>query len=161
MIQAGPFDFINRTADPIPPTLLDQIANGELVVGCFLIVVATAFYLIGFKWWQRRAGRAILGVLLSISVLLIHITLQRIAGGDYPFRDLIRAGVFLALPVTVVYLIYTLARSFFGGPEEVLKVETTRRGQRLMTGPTPITNAGQPVHEAAKPAPSDEAAPTQ
>jgi hypothetical protein len=113
-------------ADPLFPTRvipnetpLDIFGNYALVVGAVLIVLFTVLYGVGFRWWRNRAGRAVLGVFCSVSLLLVHLTVLRFMGGDYPNRDVIRAIAYCSLPITVGYMVYGLILNFFRGPTPI------------------------------------------
>jgi hypothetical protein len=110
-----------------PETSLDTFADWSLVVGCGLIVLFTLLYGVGFRWWRTRAGRAVLGVFISVSLLLLSIVIAKTVGGDYPGRDVLRLVVFICLPASMLYMVYGLVRNFIEGPTD-LTIE--RRGGR-------------------------------
>jgi hypothetical protein len=123
-------------ADPLFPkrvipdeTPIDIFGNYALVAGAILIVLFTIMYGLGFKWWRTRAGRGVLGVFCSVSMLLVHLTVLRFAGGDYFGRDLVRAFAYTSLPVTVGYMVYGLILNFLRGPS-FITIETTDRLRR-------------------------------
>jgi hypothetical protein len=120
-----------------PATVLDHIADTELVIGAILILAFTVLYGVVFKWYLRRAGRAVLGVFLAISLMLVFIVLTKMAGGDFAGRDLLRVAVYFSLPVTVAYMIYGLVRSFVEGGQATITIESrkTKRAKARITRP--------------------------
>jgi hypothetical protein len=107
-----------------PETILDKIANYELGIGAVLIIAFTLFYGIRFRWWRTGptplrpegdinfAGIAIFSVFLALSALLVYSVLVRLLSpGDYLFRDLFRAIVYLLVPAGGGFLFVALFMS--------------------------------------------------
>jgi predicted membrane channel-forming protein YqfA (hemolysin III family) len=120
-----------------PATVLDHIADTELIIGSVLIIAFTVLYGVVFKWYLRRAGRAVLGVFSAISLMLGFILLTKLCGGDFPGRDLLRVAVYLALPVTVSYMIYGLVRSFVEGGQATITIESRKTKRAKARIPKP------------------------
>jgi hypothetical protein len=118
---AGAFDpfALFPPGVPIVETFWDHIADLELVIGAGLIILFSIGYGAFFKWWQTRAGRAILFVFIAMSFLLVQITLTKWNAGDYTGRSELRALVYFLLPGSLCYLFYALVRNFLFGPQHV------------------------------------------
>lgn len=96
--------------NPPEPTWLDGIGN-LLLLGAGVAVAAFAFYYgFFFAWRITPAGRAVLYFTTGLVALLGHFILSRFMGGDYLFRDLIRAIVYGYLMVVSVRLLLTLRK---------------------------------------------------
>jgi hypothetical protein len=138
-------------ADPLFPersvpveTTIDIVGNYFLVAGAILILLFTALYGLGFKWWTTRAGRGVLGVFCAVTLLMVHLTLVRFGGGDYPGRDIVRLAAYTFLPVTTFYLVYGLIMNFFNGPSSITLEATDRLKHRKLPSTDPANREFQP-----------------
>lgn len=92
------------------PTWIDAIGN-LLLIGAGLAVAAfAAFYGFFFAWRTTPAGRAVLYFTTGLVALLVHFIVSRFMGGDYLFRDIVRAIVYGYLMVVSIRLLLTLHR---------------------------------------------------
>lgn len=110
-----------------PETWIDQVADWVLVVGCLLMILFNFVYGIGFKWWKRRAGRAIFSLFTSVTLLFADSVYTRLMGGDFPERDLLKLIIYVALPVSMFYMFYALLRNWLFGPTVNIEVESKVR----------------------------------
>lgn len=119
------------------PTVLDVIANVLLVgagLGSLLFVLA---YAIVFRWYETAAGRAVLGFVASLVLVLLLNVIARASGGDYPGRDVLRVFAYGAVFVGSWGLVVELVRSWRrGGP--ALDLRERESMKRTPTDPVPI-----------------------
>lgn len=125
-----------------PTTPLDQFANAELGIGAFLIIAFTVFYGLRFRWWKtingkvNFAGIAVFSIFLSLSLLLAYSVITRLlTHGDYIFRDVLRAIVYLVLPASGAFMFVALFKS----RDQLLKeLRANQRGHEPETPADPI-----------------------
>lgn len=104
--------------NPPPPTWIDGFGNVLLIaagVTLFIFMLAYGFLA---AWRKFPAGRAIMYFVSGLSLLLGHYILSRFAGGDYLFRDLVRAAVYGFLFLVTLRLLVTFLVTWFRGNKE-------------------------------------------
>lgn len=117
------------------PTWIDGLGN-ILLLGAGLAVAAFAlFYGVFFAWRTTPAGRAVLYFTTGLVALLAHFILSRFMGGDYLFRDVVRAVVYGYLMVVSIRLLLTLRKIHKAGnhpmtAEELLMTRKDRATSR-------------------------------
>lgn len=117
------------------PTWIDGLGN-ILLLGAGVAVAAFAFYYgFFFAWRTTPAGRAVLYFTTGLVALLAHFIVSRFMGGDYLFRDIVRAVVYGYLMVVSIRLLLTLRRIYKAGnhpmtAEELLMTRRERSTSR-------------------------------
>lgn len=118
------------------PTWIDGLGN-LLLLGAGLSVFAFAlFYGFFFAWRSTPAGRAVLYFVSGLVALLAHFIVSRFMGGDYLFRDVVRAVVYGYLMVVSLRLLLTLHRIHKAGNHPMSPEELGLRTKRRATNRT-------------------------
>jgi predicted membrane channel-forming protein YqfA (hemolysin III family) len=88
--------------------VLNTIADVEIIVTFFSIIVFVASYGTFFAWKKTPAGRAVFYVFASMALLSLISLLAVWVGQDFWLRPAARAVVWFLIPLSIINLIVTL-----------------------------------------------------
>jgi len=115
--------------NPPPPTFFDIVGNYCLLLAGLAILAFTISYVGWFAWRTTSGGRAIVVFVTGLSVLLGYTILTRAFGGDWPFRDIIRAAVYAYLAFGSLRLLWNLWQTWRRGNHAELITPKQRAGR--------------------------------
>lgn len=98
-----------------PLTFWDHYSNVMIVCAGFSVILFTLTYAFLFSWSRTRAGQAILGFVFGLVLLIWHTVVTKYFGGDWPFRDLLKAAIYTYIFGTTVALVWTLWSNWLRG----------------------------------------------
>lgn len=119
----GPFPDYSRPA----ATVLDLVADFVLLGAGLGAVVFVLMYAAIFNWRITAAGRAIFYFAASLVGVLALVSVSKLTGGDYPFRDLLRIIVYGFAFVSTWRLVAVLVVSWHRGAPTLDLRERPRR----------------------------------
>lgn len=100
--------------NPPPPTVLDVIGNYILLVaGIFAVLFLLSYGLLS-NWRKYAGGRSIFYFVSGLAAVFVYTIISRFIGGDYLFRDLLRAVVYGYVLVVSARFLVNLIRTQFG-----------------------------------------------
>lgn len=119
--------------NPPPPTFLDVVGNFLLLGAALSVLAFGLFYGIGSNWRKYPAGRSIMYFVSGLIFWSLHTVVTRFTGGDWLFRDLLRAFVYGYLMVVSLKLLWTLIQIQRAGNHPTDPAEILRRKEAEVT----------------------------
>lgn len=119
--------------NPPDPTWIDGLGNILLLGAAAAVTLFGYFYAFYFDWRQTPAGRAVLYFVSGLVALLLHYVVSRFMGGDYLFRDVVRATVYGYLMVVSLRLLFTLWRIWRAGNHPTTAEDILKARERAAT----------------------------
>lgn len=83
--------------NPPPVTWLDVVGNYFLAAASVVVTLFMLAYMLFFDWRRTASGKAIMYFVTGLVLWMGHTIMTRYTGGDWLFRDLLRALVYAYL----------------------------------------------------------------
>lgn len=114
--------------NPPPPTILDIIGNYILLGAGIAAVAFLITYGLLSNWRKTSGGQSIFFFVSGLAAVFVYSIASRFIGGDYLFRDLLRASVYGYVFVVSVRLFADLVRTQLMGnhPRQILTAAQRR-----------------------------------
>jgi hypothetical protein len=97
--------------------ILLRIGDVLLVLGGAALVVFAASYAAFFNWRRNPAGRAVMGLVLMLIIILGYNFTYALVGPDVPGREWIRIAIYGAFCLAAGRMVLTLWRSWGDTPK--------------------------------------------
>lgn len=114
--------------NPPTPTLIDIIGNYILLGAGVAAVLFLLAYGLGSNWRSTPGGRSIFYFVTGLAAVFVYSIVGRFIGGDYLFRDVLRALVYSYVLIMTTRLLVNLLRTQLGGnhPRRLLTAAQAR-----------------------------------
>lgn len=109
------------------PTMLDMLADLLLLGAGVGVALFTIIYATVFRWHKTPTGIAILSFTLGLTLVLCLVLVNRLLGGDYEGRDIVRVIVYGTNFIAAWGMVLLLLRGRHKGEPPLGLVERPRR----------------------------------
>jgi RsiW-degrading membrane proteinase PrsW (M82 family) len=105
----------------------DHYSNVMILLAGFAVVLFTFTYGAFFNWRATRSGQAVLGFVAGLVAILWFTIITKATGGDWPYRDIIKACIYTYVFASTLGLLWTLISNWLQGNNPIDLRQRERR----------------------------------